>query len=100
MQGAMRSMSSSTFHDSLGGSGTSKLLLISMLRPAETFEDDASSGEECFVLVMASDELNADGHSVRSAMRGDRDRGHVKCGPEFLEQRLAGGVETFRRFAG
>ena len=67
---------------------------------AKTFKNDASSGEKCLVFVVARDELDADRHSVRSAMGGDRDRWHVERGPEFLEQRFAGGIEAFRRFAG
>src|SRR5687767_10949281 len=105
MQGAMRSMSSNTFQASLGGRGTSKVLLISMLGRsvdvgAEPFGDYMSQREQRLVFVVTGDELDTDRQAVRPAMGGKRDRGYVQGGPEFLEHRFAGGVESFRRFAG
>src|SRR6266700_4514656 len=101
MQGAMRGISIKVFHASLGGSGTSKLLLISMacLEDRELLEDPACCGDKRFILIEPADQLNADGQPVRSAMGRKRDRGCMQRRPEFLKSGIARRLQTLGRFA-
>src|ERR1700712_4883487 len=100
MQAAMRGMSIRTFQASAGGSGTSKLLVISMPSLSQPLFGPARNRDEGLIVMDAADQLNADGQTLRPLMGRERDGRSVQRGPEFLKARIAGGCEAQRRFPG
>src|SRR5260370_1765032 len=109
MRGAMPSMSSSTFHASAGGSGTSNELSNSMeldlsavsdhLARAESLPDPVRAGKELPFIMALCDELDADRQSVRAALGRHAQRWGVQNRPHRLKARIAGFFEATGRFA-
>src|SRR5438132_14422317 len=103
----MRSMSSSTFHASAGGSGTSNELSNSIELPAisdhvggaEPLPDPVRAGKEPPVIVALRDQLDADRQFIRAAVGRHGQSGDMQDRPHRLEARVAGITETARRFA-
>src|SRR5437588_5587410 len=98
MHGAMRSISSSTFQASAGGSGTSNELSNSIDLPAvsnhvagaKPLPDPVRAGKESPVIVALRDQLDTDRQSMRAAVSRHGQSRDVQDRPHRLEAGIAG----------